>query len=400
MNAGLDQTTARDLLDYFRRREDEILARIVALVERESPSGDLAGSRAVVSLLEETARGISCVESVLHLLVEDYGEHLRIEAFTSGTRSDGGNDSDDNDARTTLLLGHTDTVHPRGSLGERPLREEGGRVYAPGIFDMKSGCVIALEALRACVELKLAPRRPVVVLLTCDEETGSHSGRALVEEEARRASHVLVLEPPAPDGRAKTARKGTGMFQLRAEGRAAHAGLDFEKGASAILEVARQIDKLNELCDAARGVTVNVGTISGGTRSNVVAAEARAEIDVRFESLDDALRLEESIVNLRAFDERVRLFVEGGINRPPLERTAAVAKLYERARAVAAALGFEVGETKVGGASDGNFAAAFCPAVLDGLGVEGDGAHAAHEHILRESIARRGALVAGLIATL
>jgi glutamate carboxypeptidase len=390
MTAELDQTTARDLLDYFRRREDEILSRIVALVERESPSGDLDGSRAVVDLLEESARALDCVTNVSRVLVNGYGEHLRVEAFASN--GDG--------ARTTLLLGHTDTVHPRGSIIERPLREEDGRIYAPGIFDMKSGCAVALEALRACVELKLAPRRPVVMLLTCDEEAGSNSGRALVEEEARRAEHVLVLEPPAPGGSAKTARKGTGMFRLRVTGRAAHAGLDFEKGASAILELARQIERFNSLCDASRGVTVNVGTISGGTRSNVVAAEASAEVDVRFTTMTDALRIEETISNLRPFDERVRLSVEGGINRPPLERTAAVAELYGRARTLAGALGFELNETSVGGASDGNFAAAFSPSVLDGLGVEGDGAHAADEHILRDSIARRGALVAGLIATL
>jgi glutamate carboxypeptidase len=391
MTAGLDQTTARSLLEYFRRREGEIFSRVVALVERESPSGDPEGSRAVVELLERWACEIGCVTKVSRVLVEGYGEHLRVEAFAT----EGGDDE-----RTTLLLGHTDTVHPRGSVAERPLREESGGIFAPGIFDMKSGCVVALEALRACAELKLTPRRPVVILLTCDEEAGSHSGRALVEEEAGRAEHALVLEPPAPGGRAKTARKGTGMFRLRATGRAAHAGLDFEKGASAILEIARQIERLNSLCDASRGVTVNVGTVTGGTRSNVVAAEATAEVDVRFSTMGDALRLEEAILNLRPFDARVRLSVEGGINRPPLERTAAVAALFERARALAGELGFELGETGVGGASDGNFAAALCPSVLDGLGVEGDGAHAADEHILRDSIARRGALVAGLVATL
>jgi glutamate carboxypeptidase len=391
MTASLDQTTARDLLDYFRQREGEILARVVALVERESPSGDLNGSRAVVDLLEQSAREIECVTEVSRVLVDGYGEHLRVEAFAT---------EGDDDERTTLLLGHTDTVHPRGSIHERPLREEDGRIFAPGIFDMKSGCVVALEALRACADLRLTPRRPVVILLTCDEEAGSHSGRALVEAEARRAEHVLVLEPPAPNGRAKTARKGTGMFRLVAQGRAAHAGLDFEKGASAILELARQIERLNNLCDPSRGITVNVGTISGGTRSNVVAAEASAEVDVRFSSMDDALRLEETILNLRPLDARVRLSVEGGINRPPLERTEAVLKLYVQAREVAAAVGFELGETGVGGASDGNFAAAFCPSILDGLGVEGDGAHAADEHILRDSLARRGALVARLVATL
>ncbi len=390
MSADLDQTRARDLLEYFRPRERAMLAQVCSLVLRESPSGDLEGSRSAVGLLEESARGLRSAVSVARVPVEGYGEHLRVEAFTR----------DAEELKTTLLLGHTDTVHPRGTIGQRPIREEGGRIYGPGIFDMKSGCVVALEALRACEELSLSPRRPVVVLLTCDEEAGSYSGRALVEEESRRAAQVLVLEPPAPGGRAKTARKGTGMFTLRAEGVAAHAGLDFEKGASAILEAARQIEALNSLCDPARGVTVNVGTIEGGTRSNVVAAQARAEIDVRFETMADALRLEESIKSLRPFDTRVRLTFEGGINRPPLERTQAVAALYERARGAASSLGFDLGETQVGGASDGNFAAAFCPAVLDGLGVDGDGAHASHEHILRESIAPRAALIAGLVSTL
>jgi glutamate carboxypeptidase len=390
MTPPLDEGTPDRLLDHFRRREGELLALVGALVERESPSGDAAGSRAVVELLEREARGIEAVSGVARVGVEDYGEHLLIEAFGSG----GG------DGRTTLLLGHTDTVHPRGSLAARPLREEGGRVHGPGIFDMKSGCAVALEALRACAGLGIAPPRPVVLLLTCDEEAGSRSGRALVERESRRAAQVLVLEPPAPGGRAKTARKGTGMFTLRAAGRAAHAGLDFEKGASAVLELARQAIRLNELCDAARGVTVNVGVLAGGTRSNVVAEDATAEVDVRFETMADALRVEESIRGLRAFDGRVKLSIEGGINRPPLERTEPVARLYARARAVAAALGFDLGETSVGGASDGNFAAALCPAVLDGLGVEGDGAHAPHEHIIRDSLARRGAFIAGLIATL
>ncbi|HVG29760.1 MAG TPA: M20 family metallopeptidase [Pyrinomonadaceae bacterium] len=391
MTLELDQDTSNRLLDHFTRREGELLSLARALVERESPSGDREGSRGVVELLEAAARRIDAVSNVTRVPVEDYGEHLLIEAFGPNGGGDG---------RTTLLLGHTDTVHPRGSLAERPVREDGGRVYGPGIFDMKSGCAAALEALRACQELKITPRRRIVLLLTCDEEAGSRSGRALVEREARRAAQVLVLEPPAPGGRAKTGRKGTGMFTLRAEGRAAHAGLDFEKGASAVLELARQTLKLNDLCDAARGVTVNVGVFAGGTRSNVVAEEASAEVDVRFETMADALRVGEAIKSLRPFDGRVRLSVAGGINRPPLERTPSVAELYGHARAVASGLGFELGETSVGGASDGNFAAALCPAVLDGLGVEGDGAHAPHEHITRDSLARRGALVAGLIATL
>jgi glutamate carboxypeptidase len=238
------------------------------------------------------------------------------------------------------------------------------------------------------------------LLLTCDEETGSTTGRALVEEEARRAVSVLVLEPPATGGRVKTARKGTGIFTIVAQGIAAHAGLEPEKGASAILEISRQIERLHALTDPARGISVNVGVVHGGTRVNVVPAEAHAEIDLRFSTAEDARQLEAVILGAQAFDERVKLKVTGGINRPPLERTEKVAKLFELAREVAAQLDFELGEAAVGGASDGNFAAALNVAVLDGLGIDGDGAHAIHEHIVVDDIARRGALLAGLIASL
>ncbi|HLL15049.1 MAG TPA: M20 family metallopeptidase [Pyrinomonadaceae bacterium] len=386
----LKQSEASALGEYFAAREGEVLSFVRALVEAESPSGDLEGNAAVVSLIAERARGLGVETEVTLETDAVYGAHMLIRAF--GDR--------DGNAPTTLILGHTDTVHPRGSMMERPWREEGGRVYSPGIFDMKANCALALESLRACATLNLRPRRPVSILLTCDEEVGSQSGRALVEAEARRAAHVLVFEPSAPGGRAKTARKGTSSYTVRAEGVAAHAGLDPEKGASAILEIARQIERLHALGDAARGVTVNAGIVSGGTRSNVVAAEARTEVDVRFSTMGDALRMEETILNLRPFDKRVRVLVEGGINRPPLERSEAVVALYEHARRIAAALDFELGEASVGGASDGNFAAAVGATVLDGLGIAGDGAHAAHEHINREDIARRGALLAALLITL
>ena len=386
---GFDRRAADTLLDHFTRREGDVISLARALVERESPSGDLEGSHAVVDLLEDALRETGVVHDHSRVLSEDYGEHLRVEAFGSAS----------SDTKPILLLGHTDTVHARGSLAERPWREEAGRLYGPGVFDMKANCALAVEAFAACARLGLKPRRPVVLLLTCDEEAGSNTGRALVEREAARAECVLVPEPSAPGGRVKTGRKGTGMFTLRAEGRAAHAGLEPEKGVSAVLEMARQIERLHELNDPARGVTVNVGVVSGGTRSNVVPAEATAEIDLRFETNDDGARLEAALLHPRPFDERVRLTVEGGINRPPLERTAEVVKLYEHARALASVLGFELGETKVGGASDGNFAAALCPRVLDGLGVEGGGAHAVDEHILREDVARRGALLVALIST-
>ncbi|HYE15252.1 MAG TPA: M20/M25/M40 family metallo-hydrolase [Pyrinomonadaceae bacterium] len=391
MPAAFDRETAARLLEYFARRRGDVLALTRALCEAESPSGDREGSRAVVRSVERAARSVPHVGAVERVeAANGYGEHLRVTAFCDGVK----------DERTLLILGHTDTVHPRGSLSARPWREEGGRIYAPGIFDMKAACAVALEALRACGELGLRPRSPVRLLLTCDEESGSYSGRALVEEEARRAEHVLVLEPPAPGGRAKTARKGTGLFTMTVRGRASHAGLEPEKGVSAVLELARQVVRLHSLADPSEGTTVSVGVISGGTHSNVVPAEARAEIDVRFSTAEEARRVEREIRGSAPFDERAQVEVSGGTNRPPLERTPAAAELYERARGIAEVLDFELGEASVGGASDGNFAAAAGAAVLDGLGVDGGGAHAEHEHILADRVAPRGALLAALIANL
>jgi glutamate carboxypeptidase len=385
----MERKQAEALRGVLSERLGEVLALTREIVERESPSGDEDGSRAVVELLAEEARGIEGLTRVERLKSENYGEHLRVELF---------NDAGGDDA--ILIVGHTDTVHRRGSLAERPWREEDGRIYGPGIFDMKANCALILEALRALSTLHIRPRRRVVLLLTCDEETGSMTGRALIEEAAPGARCALVLEPPASGGRVKTARKGTGIFKLRAMGRASHAGLEPEKGASAILEMSRQIQSLHALGETARGTTVNVGVVRGGTSSNVVAAEAFAEVDVRFSTLEEARRIEGEIRSLKPFDERVRLSIEGGINRPPLERTEEVASLYEHARRLASLLDFELGEASVGGASDGNFIAARGTPVLDGLGIEGDGAHAVHEHIIVDGIARRGALLASLIATL
>lgn len=386
-----NSSNAQRLLRYFESRHDEVLSLTRRLCEIESPSGDGEGSSAVVSLLTEATAGMGLEIAAERIRAPNgYGEHLRLRAFAE----------ENSEGRTLLLLGHTDTVHPRGSLAERPWRESEGRIYAPGIFDMKASCAVALEALRACAVLGFRPRRPVVLLLTCDEESGSFSGRALVEEDARRADYVLVLEPPAPGGRAKTERKGTGAFTLSVEGRAAHAGLEPEKGVSAILELARQVERVSALARPELGTTINVGKISGGTHANVVAAGARAEVDVRFSTADEARRIEDAMRGLNPFDGRAKITLSGGINRPPMGRTAAVAGLFGKAKSVAATLDFELGETSVGGASDGNFAAACGATVLDGLGVDGDGAHAAHEHILAGAIVRRGALLAALVASL
>ncbi|HEY0546231.1 MAG TPA: M20 family metallopeptidase [Pyrinomonadaceae bacterium] len=387
MRDEISRETAASLLAYFSEREDELLAFIRELVETESPSGDVAGSRAVVGLLMAAAATIGCASSIERIESPEYGEHLRVSFFAERQT----------EQSAILLVGHTDTVHARGSLRERPWRVEGKRIYAPGIFDMKANCALALEVLRACSVLKLRPRNEVVLLLTCDEETGSATGRELVEAEARRAACALVLEPPASGGRVKTGRKGTGIFTMEVTGRAAHAGLEPEKGASAILELARQIERLHALNNPQSGVNVNVGVIAGGTRSNVVAAEARAEIDMRFSTMDEGQRVENEILQSQPYDERVRIHVSGGINRPPLERNEKTLALYEQARHVARALDYELQETQVGGASDGNFIAALGVPVLDGLGIDGDGAHAAHEHIIVDDISRRGAMLAGLI---
>lgn len=385
----LSSSNITALSNYFVGHKDKIVAFARALVEAESPSGDEAGSKAVVSLLAAAAEAIGGVTTIERIVSEKYGEHLRVTAFADAPES-----------KSILILGHTDTVHPRGSLEQRPWRVEDGKAYGPGVFDMKANCALALEVIRACVETGVRPQRPVVLLFTCDEETGSFTGRQLVEAESRKAHAVLVLEPPASGGRVKTARKGTGIFLIEARGRAAHAGLEPEKGASAILELARQTDRLHSLNGTADGISVNVGVFHGGTLSNVVAAEARAEIDVRFSTAVEAARIEKEIFEARPFDDRVQLIVKGGINRPPLERSEKVLALYDRARAFARQLDFELGETQVGGASDGNFAAAAGAAVLDGLGIDGDGAHATHEHIVVDDIPRRGALIAGLITTL
>jgi glutamate carboxypeptidase len=377
------------LREHFASRQHEVLALTCALVEMESPSGDHEGSGNVVSLLASAASSIASVNSIERFSSEEFGEHLAVRAFA---KSDS--------PRSVLVLGHTDTVHPRGTIRERPWRTAGNRIYGPGVFDMKANCAIALEALRACEAVGLQTRSAVTILLTCDEETGSPTGRPLVEAEAKKARSVLVIEPPAGGGRVKTARKGTGMFTVDVKGRAAHAGLDPEKGVSAVLELARQTVRLHELNDAASGTTVTVNVVKGGTHSNVIPAEARAEVDMRFTSADAGAKTERRILTLAPFDEEATITVSGGINRPPLERTQQVKALYTHARALASFLDFDLGEASVGGASDGNFVAALGVPVLDGLGVQGDGAHAAHEHILCDDIPTRGALLAGLIATL
>ena len=379
---------AQQILERFETKQSEIESFIREFVEMESPSGDVEGSRAVVDLLANAASGLACVDAIERVDVPNFGQHLIVKAFQK-----------QNEAGQVLLVGHTDTVHSVGSLAERPWRRDEGRIYGPGIFDMKANGALAIEVLRTLSEMNLKPRFGVSLVLTCDEEVGSASGWPVIERVAReqRTNYAFVLEPPAPGGRVKTGRKGTGMYAIKVEGKAAHAGLEPEKGASAILELARQTERLHALNLSGSGITLNVGVVHGGTRSNVVAAQAEGEIDVRFTTEAESREIDRILSTLAPIDERTKVFVSGGVNRPPLERTAAVVELFEKARDIAASLGFELGETQVGGASDGNFIAAMGIPVLDGLGISGDGAHAIHEHIEADDIPRRGALITGLL---
>ena len=380
---------SRQILAALQTRQAEVETFIQSLVEVESPSGDMEGSRAVVDLLVQAAGKLPCVNAIERVDVPDFGQHLVIKAFQ-------------NSRQQIMMVGHTDTVHSRGSLSERPWRREAGKIYGPGIFDMKANCVLAIEVLRTLVELQVTPASGVTLVLTCDEEVGSLSGWPFIEKAAKAqpVRCAFVMEPPASGGRVKTSRKGTGIFAIKVEGKAAHAGLEPEKGASAILELARQTEQLHAINHSGSGITLNLGVVHGGTRSNVVAAEAHGEIDVRFSTQAESEEIERILSTLKPIDERTKVFVSGGINRPPMERTAAVVELFEKARAIASDIDFDLGEAQVGGASDGNFLAAMGIPVLDGLGISGDGAHAVHEHIDAGDIARRGALIGGLLMSL
>jgi glutamate carboxypeptidase len=294
-----------------------------------------------------------------------------------------------------VLLGHIDTVFPEGETGKRPFRIEGNRATGPGVFDMKSGIVLMWMAMR-----KLGQRRNVTVLLNSDEEIGSNSSRDLIEKEAGGAKAVLVLEPSLPGGVLKTARKGVGRFTVKAIGKAAHAGIDPSKGINAIEEIAHQVLRLQQMSDVTRGTTVTVGVIQGGTRSNVVPAEAAVEVDARITSMEEADRITQAIRALAPKLPGSKLEVRGGINRPPMERTADTARLFEVARSVGAGMGLDLKEGSTGGASDGNFTSALGVPTLDGLGSVGDGAHSVDEYVEIDGLSQRADLIAGIIERL
>ena len=375
------------ILQHTSKRLPAIIDWIGNLVRIESPTHDKASVDRAVEFVADSLAAVAKVK--LHRQTK-FGHHLRAEFKLPGRAKSG----------QVLGLGHLDTVWRVGALARMPFKRSKGRLWGPGAFDMKSGVAFFVFAAEALRELDVPCPNKFVLQLNSDEEVGSPTSRPFTDREAQRSKAALVAEPAwGLDGRAKTARKGGGTFTLRVKGQPAHAGLDFAAGASAVLELSRQLLKVSEWTDIEKGVTVNAGLVQGGTASNVVPEEAWAEVDVRIPRPSDASRLERKFRNLKPQDGRTSLTVEGGLRRPPLVRSRGVARLYNLARKLAAELGAELGEARVGGGSDGNFTAALGIPTLDGLGGVGEGAHALNESILIDRIADRTALLAKLIAT-
>ena len=372
-------------LSYFQERKDQIVQTIRQLVEIESPTENKQAVDRLGALLAGRFEGLGG-HAKFHR-VSNFGDHLQVDF--AGVR----------EGKPVMLLGHMDTVYALGTLATMPCRVADGRLWGPGSFDMKSGIAFmlhALEALRTWHQDTLP--RPVTVLLVSDEEVGSDTSRLITENLARKSAAVLVLEPShGLKGAVKTARKGIGEYVLKVTGKAAHSGLDFEKGESAILELAKQIIAISKLIDLKRGLTLNVGTVQGGTRVNVIPAAASAVLDVRVARKQDAAGIDRKLRSLKPFNRKCKLEISGGMNRPPMERTAMVAALYQKAAEIAKQLGWKLEEAAVGGGSDGNFTAGLRIPTLDGLGAVGEGAHATHESILISELPRRVALLAALI---
>ncbi|MDQ6699085.1 MAG: M20 family metallopeptidase [Acidobacteriota bacterium] len=374
------------ILAWARARQFETTQMIRAMVEYESPSDDPAAVNRFVDMFSDIAASFAKIK---HVPGGRYGKHLLCEFTLPGKKKSG----------QILALGHSDTVWPLGTLAHMPFQEKDGRLWGPGVLDMKGGIAFFFFAAWALRDLDIPVAGKVVLQLNSDEEVGSHSSRALTEKQAKASHTVLVLEPGTGlAGKLKTARKGVGDYRVTVRGRASHAGVDFGAGASAIVELARQIATIASFTDERRGITVNPGVISGGTRSNVIASHAEAHVDVRILKLKDAPALDRKFQKLKPSDRRCTIEVTGGLNRPPMERTAQIAQLFRKARMLGHELGVTVEESSTGGGSDGNFTAALGVPTLDGLGAVGEGAHALNESLLIDRMADRTALIAKLLS--
>lgn len=369
---------------FIRAHEAWLHETIDALVSIESPTDDKAAVDLAGAEFRRRAASIG-----MRVTVEprsDAGDHSVAEIGEGGRR--------------ILIVGHVDTVWPHGQIARMPLQRRDGKLWGPGTLDMKVGVSMGLLATRAVFETVRPAEGRVAMLITSDEETGSDTSRGLIEREALASDAVLVLEPALAGGPLKTSRKGIGQYVLTTTGVSAHAGVDPAKGISAVRELARQILAIEVLHDLERGVSVNAGVISGGTRPNVVAEEARAVVDVRAPSAADAERVDAAFRALAPILPGAKLTVTGGFERPPMERSEGVIALYRHAEAVAAELGQAIAEGGTGGGSDGNLTAALGVPTLDGLGAVGDGAHALHEHVELDCLMPRTTLLAGLLARL
>ncbi len=381
MNYNLfEKTISEKTADY--------LLELRKIVEIESPSGDTLK-------LNEVAMAVKSQWQIPEMELEEIqnqagARHLVMKWLPSVM---------DRELKPWLVVGHFDTVWPVGTLDKMRFRVDGNKIAGPGTYDMKADLVLALFTVRQMQEMRIQPSRPVVFLLTCDEETGSHSSRELIEYHAKRAHAALVLEPPLASGALKTARKGVGSYRIEVRGRAAHAGVEPEKGRNAIVELARQIILIQSEARPELGTTINVGKIGGGTANNVVAENAWCEVDVRISSMEESHRVENYFKNeIRPNESDIKIEISGGLNRPPMVRSERSGELFAFCRKVAAQLGKSLEEGMTGGGSDGNFTSAVgCP-TLDGLGLEGAGAHAPHEHINIDSFSFRATLLAALLS--
>jgi glutamate carboxypeptidase len=385
----MNSPTPSEQLAYFRKQQSNILDTIQQIVEIESPS-DVKAAVDRLNTVLASRFGELGGKVKLHRQ-EKFGNHLEIN-FAGANRN----------TKPVLLLGHTDTVYSIGAISKMKYRVAKGRVFGPGVLDMKAGIAIGLHAIEGLLAWhKGRLPRPVTLLLVSDEEIGSQSSRAITEALARKSEAVLVLEPASGlNGAVKTARKGVGGYTLKVTGKAAHSGLDFEQGQSAVLELARQVLEISNLTDLSRGITLNVGKISGGTRVNVVPAEASAALDLRVATKEDAAQMHRRLMSLKPSNAACKITVTGEINRPPMQRSAAIAALYDKARSIAGGLGWALEEASVGGGSDGNFTAALGIPTLDGLGAVGEGAHAEHESVIISELPKRAALLSGLLLSI
>jgi len=377
------------LLRVLKSREKELVRVLGEFVRCESPSHEKAAVDRMGRLVarEWQRRGAR----VRTLRQKSAGNHVRAEMWFGESRPE----------RQILILGHLDTVYPLGTLAKMPFRSAKARLWGPGTFDMKAGLVLALFAVDALRAAGLRPRKRLVFLWNSDEEIGSQSSRREIEREAKRSDAVVVLEPAyGRDGCLKTARKGVGTAELVVTGRAAHAGIDPSAGVNAVHELALQIARLMKMNNRRRGITVQATVVVGGTTSNVVPEHARAKIDIRYSHLADAPKIDRRLQSLRPILKGARIEMRGGVNRPPLERTQGVVKLFEHARELMREMGLPLDEASTGGGSDGNFTGALGVPTLDGLGAVGNGAHSVGEHVVIRSLPERAALLAGLLATL